>query len=102
MKQIKTIKNRLDNNKDFDKEVNDALAAGWTLTKREVIIPLTHATHTVFYTMLYAELEMETATEAEYVERSCETCKHYNESRRTRPCDCCEDVNDIPSLWEAK
>ena len=35
-------------------------------------------------------------------ERSCETCKHYKESRRTRPCDCCEDVNDIPSLWEAK
>lgn len=37
-----------------------------------------------------------------HVERSCETCKHYNESRRTPLCDCCEDVNDIPSLWEMK
>ena len=34
---IKTIKNRLDNNKSFDKEVNEALSEGWILTKRYII-----------------------------------------------------------------
>lgn len=35
--QIKTIKNRLDNNESFDKEVNKALSEGWILTKRYII-----------------------------------------------------------------
>lgn len=35
--QIKTIKNRIDNNESFDKEVNKALAEGWILTKRYIL-----------------------------------------------------------------
>lgn len=53
MLEIKTIKNRLDNAESFDKEVNAALAEGWELIRRDIIIPQT----TDKYTMLYAELE---------------------------------------------
>ena len=55
--QIKTIKNRFDNAEQFDKDVNAALAAGWKLTKREVIIPQAQSESTTIHTMLYAELE---------------------------------------------
>lgn len=59
MKQIKTIKNRLDNAEDFDNDVNAALAEGWTLTRREVIRPNAHPVGETSFTMLYAELERE-------------------------------------------
>lgn len=55
--QIKTIKNRLDNNKDFDIEVNKALSEGYTLTKRAVLVPnQPNNGSTYMHTMLYAEL----------------------------------------------
>lgn len=55
--EIKTIKNRLDNAKDFDAEVNAALADGWRLIRRDVILPVQPNTgSTYFHTMLYAEL----------------------------------------------
>lgn len=74
MKQIKTIKNRLDNNEDFDKEVNAAIEEGWTLTKREVIIPQAQSQATTFHTMLYAELEMEVFGKND--KKNCTNCKH--------------------------
>lgn len=70
MKQIKTIKNRLDNNVVFDKEVNDAIAEGWTLTKRKVLQPYSQAENFHNFTFLYAELERETAEP----KRCCEAC----------------------------
>lgn len=55
--KIKTIKNRLDNNEDFDIEVNEALSKGFTLTRREIILPNQPINGSTFlHTMLYAEL----------------------------------------------
>jgi hypothetical protein len=94
MKQIKTIKNRLDNAASFDKEVNAALAEGWQLTKREVLQPKAQSESLQAYTMLYAELEREEITEAE---RCCENCAHYDTVSHNPPCcDCSEDANK----WE--
>ena len=53
MKQIKTIRYRLENSEDFDSAVNAAIKEGWTLTRREVLMPPTDDK----YIMLYAELE---------------------------------------------
>lgn len=58
MKQIKTIKYRLDNAAAFDEAVNKAIEEGWTLTERKVLQPCSQPTNGVFlYNMLYAELE---------------------------------------------
>lgn len=54
--EIKTISNRLDNAKEFDAEVNDALAEGWALVKREVLRIDQPRRDIFFYSMLYAEL----------------------------------------------
>lgn len=90
MKQIKTIKNRLDNAEMFDEEVNAALAEGWTLTKRDVIRPNAHPVGETSFTMLYAELECE-------LERNCETCKHCDKTFKDEPCDTCTVTG---SNWE--
>lgn len=54
--EIKTIKRQLDASEEFDKVVNQALAEGWTLIKRDVLAPYEGTTRT-YYRMLYAELE---------------------------------------------
>lgn len=59
MKQIKTIRSRLDNAKDFDTEVNRALRDGWELKKRRILRPLAQSTDRYTCTILYAELEKE-------------------------------------------
>lgn len=56
MKQIKTIRFRLDNAEKFDEAVNAAIGQGWRLTKREVLMPMAQA-NAYTYIMLYAELE---------------------------------------------
>lgn len=63
MLQIKTIRNRLDNNIYFDDEVNAALRDGWTLKKRTVLRPISHPESRQIHMMLYAELEKEVADE---------------------------------------
>lgn len=94
MKQIKTIKNRLDNAAEFDKAVNFALAEGWTLTKREVLQPKAQSESLQSYTMLYAELEREIITEAE---RCCENCLYWAAGAHQDPClSCSEDADK----WE--
>ena len=57
--EIKTIVDRLDNAKSFDDKVNAALADGWRMVKREVLMPPSQPNtgFTFFYTMLYAEME---------------------------------------------
>lgn len=91
MKQIKTIKNRLDNNKQFDDEVNQALLEGWKLIKREVINPNGQPSGaTYFHTMLYAELERD-------IEKRCDNCKNYDKRPVDKPCDSC---NALFSKWE--
>lgn len=96
MKQIKTIKARLDGAEGFDKEVNEALAEGWTLTSRKVLMPPSQPVtgSTYFNTMLYAELEKETITDAE---RCCENCKHFDLPSDAEPCIKC---SDNASHWE--
>lgn len=93
MLQIKTIKDRLDNAEDFDKEVNTALAEGWTLTKREVLPPADLGDRFI-HTMLYAELEREEITEAE---RCCENCRYCDCDATLEPCSNCSDNAD---KWE--
>ena len=61
MLQIKTIRDRLDNNTYFDDEVNASLRDGWTLKKRPVLRPIGQSESTYSHTMLYAELEKEVA-----------------------------------------
>ena len=61
MLQIKTIRDRLDNNIFFDYEVNAALRDGWILKKRTVVRPIGQSASTYAHTMLYAELEKEVA-----------------------------------------
>lgn len=53
LEEIKTIVYNIDYGREFDRDVNEALAAGWTLVKREVLIP--RAAGAVI--ALYAELE---------------------------------------------
>lgn len=56
--QIKTIKNRLDNAKAFDSEVNTAISEGWVLKKRLVLQPNQPITISIyFHTTLCAEME---------------------------------------------
>lgn len=61
MLQIKTIRDRLDNNTYFDNEVNAALRDGWTLKKRTVLRPIGQSESVYGHMMLYAELEKEVA-----------------------------------------
>ena len=59
MKQIKTVIYNIDYAMDFDKDVNEALADGWTLIHREMRTPRIPDRKT----LLYAELEKEVADE---------------------------------------
>lgn len=94
MKQIKTIVSTIDNHETFDKEVNDAIAGGWTLVKREVINP-NNQPHfdTYFNIALYAELERE-------IERDCENCKHHGKGCDDEPCAHCDAFKNFDK-WEA-
>ena len=55
MKQIKTIRDRLDNSEAFDDAVNAALRDGWLLLARG----LYRGIYDGQFSMLYAELEKE-------------------------------------------
>lgn len=59
MKQILTVANKLDNAKDFDAKVNEALKNGWELKTRKVLIPFAQTENFCTYHMIYAELEKE-------------------------------------------
>ena len=89
MKQIKTIFYKIDFYEKFDREVNEALADGWELKRREVIVP--HVADR--YTLLYAELEKSTITEAE---RCCENCAYCDNPGHLPPCRDCTDASN----WE--
>lgn len=54
--KIKTIRKRLDYAVNFDKEVNDALAEGWHLAKREVLDGRQLGPDAFQHRMLYAEM----------------------------------------------
>ncbi len=97
MKQIKTIKNRLDNAELFDDAVNAALAEGWQLTKRKALMPKSQNEKMLTHIMLYAELEREIITEAE---RCCENCRYYDTAQGNEPCISCEDGELAPTNWE--
>ena len=93
MKQIKTIFTPLEQAKHFDEDVNDALADGWVITKREILLTGTPYREP----MLYAELEMEVITEAE---RNCENCFHAGKSPDEEPCfNCSEDCDKWEAAW---
>jgi hypothetical protein len=96
MKQIKTIMATIEGPeaiKDFDNKVNELLAEGWTLVKRELLPAVdfgcAYQPHT-----LYAEMEEETITDAE---RCCENCKHFDLPPDAEPCTKCDDN---ASRWE--
>lgn len=90
MKQIKTISVR--DAAEFDKQVNAALAEGWTLKKRDVLPPYDCGS-TYFYRKYYAELE-----KGEVLEKSCDNCKYERISAGAEPCLYCY----YESKWEPK
>lgn len=99
MKQIKTIMKRdstLEFRNEFDREVNEALADGWTLTKREVLKPYEGGTIT-WHRMLYAELEREIITEDE---RDCSNCKYRDVAEYDLPCIECDPDGTGVDKWE--
>lgn len=61
MVEIKTIFIKIDDCEKFDKLVNEALAEGWELVRRDVLVP--HVSDR--FTLLYAELERVIETESE-------------------------------------
>lgn len=61
MTEIKTIFTKIDSCEVFDKRVNEALAEGWELVRRDVLVP--HVSDR--FTLLYAELERVIETEEE-------------------------------------
>lgn len=61
MPEIKTIFTKIDDCGKFDERVNEALAEGWELVKRDVLVPPVPDR----YTLLYAELERVIETEEE-------------------------------------
>lgn len=98
MLQIKTIRNRIDNAVSFDKEVNEALAEGWQLTRRDVLQPKAQSENMQTHIMLYAELEKVVITEKE---RTCDNCKHCDLDSNTGPClNCYDKTEGYPSAWE--
>lgn len=92
MIQIKTIADTLPDREAFDKKVNEAIADGWKLAKRELV---THTQSSGKTDYLYAELEREVITEAE---RCCDNCKHLDNDADAEPCASC---NGNASKWEA-
>ena len=85
MKQIRTIKTRIEAPEEFDKTVNEAIAEGWELTKRYTIP-----------SFFIAEMEGEVITDAE---RCCENCRYFNTHSNQEPCVSC-DGN--ASKWEPR
>ena len=61
MIEIKTIFRKIDESEIFDDRVNEALADGWELVRRDVLVP--HVSDR--FTLLYAELERVIETEEE-------------------------------------
>lgn len=101
MKQIKTIYEDLTNPKaldNFDNEVNQALAEGWTLTKRDVLKPYESET-TCWHRILYAELEKEIITEDE---RDCSNCRYRDVDEYAHPCIECDPDGTGVDKWEAR
>jgi hypothetical protein len=98
MLEIKTIIIDPVDSAKFDEQVNEALAEGWVLVRRDLLLKPN---------ALYAELERVGDTEGQKrrgtaeVDRTCENCKHFEKSCHTNPCALCEDVNGIPDQWEA-
>lgn len=67
--KIKTIKNRLDNAVSFDKELNQALAEGYQLVRRDIVPGFRLDCGNYLHNMLYAELVLpDPAAEPETVD----------------------------------
>lgn len=81
MLQIKTIYKA--SAAEFDKEVNEALADGWSISRR-----------TFDPQGFLAELEREVITEAE---KGCENCRYCEQQPESEPCRSCSDDCD---KWE--
>lgn len=97
MKQIKTIMKASEDWELFDEAVNAAIAAGWTLVKRDVLKPYEARTR-LYVRTLYAELERETVEEkqSEPKERICRNCAHHGTPVYDYPCTVCHDCDE----WE--
>lgn len=74
--------------KDFDTEVNNALADGWELVKRETLLIGTERT-----ILHIAEMEKETPE----AEATCKNCRFRNNAPDETPCDVCDEE---ASMWE--
>jgi hypothetical protein len=90
MKQIKTIMAELNDTEEFDRDVNTALAKGWTLVKRDVLPPY-ESESILNPSMLYAELELVA---------SCSNCENFD--KENGPSDDCDDCNLALNKWRPR
>ena len=90
MIQIKTIAQDLPDREALDQKVNEAIADGWRLAKRERV---SSPNNRIDY--LYAELVRDIITEAE---RNCDNCRHFDNDADAEPCASCSST---ASNWEA-
>lgn len=76
---------------EFDEAVNAALAQGWTLAKRDVLLPCDNGQVAVYPRMYYAELELVPC---------CDNCRHEacDPDDPSTPCYRCEH----DEMWEAR
>ena len=88
MKEIKTIIERAELFRMFDKAVNDNLRDGWRLVRRDVL-PAYEGETLASHRALYAELERDVKTD-------CNNCRYCDLSVGSDPCRSCNNS----SAWE--
>ena len=85
---------------EFDKAVNEALAEGWVLVKRDVLAPY-EGEETAWPRMYYAEMQKNASVQKSGAipGRICYNCRHYDRLEidgEASPCHRCEGY----SRWE--
>lgn len=84
MKEIYTFWGALSLACDVEGAINEKLAEGWQIVRREIIpCPADPCKSVLFY-----ELERDFITEDE---KTCENCRHYDRDGNVEPCASCTD-----------
>jgi hypothetical protein len=103
--EIKTIYKQMDLRREFDEEVNAALAAGWTLTRRDVLDGRPLPDSVFMHRGLYAELVKDNPEEGQKaldlmdaVRMIYNTCLQYDRCADCPLEDICEA--EVPYKWD--
>lgn len=103
--EIKTIYKQMDLRREFDEEVNQALAAGWRLTRRDVLDGRPLPDNVFMHRGLYAELvkldppQVQEAPDIMAAVRLIQgTCLQFESCKDCPLWDICE--NEPPHKWD--